>query len=713
VLRTTRPRARRARLAGLTAVALVPLCLAAPAQAMPDQGGEPAVTEAEQRLEAPAPSTADLQDPSPADETVGAVVETEHGLQVVTVDAGSDELDDVEADLARDPEVVDVVDVFVDVPVRKAASNDTYRGDLWNLDALNIDLLPNGTPTGAGQTVAVLDTGVRASHPDLLGRVDCSRGADFSVSPDASSGTGCTDPDGHGTHVAGIVSAISGNGVGVAGVSAATIMPVRVLDAQGNGTAAGIVAGIVWAVDHDASVINLSIVGEQSPAFDEAIQYAVDNGVVVVAAAGNNRADGNLPQSPASNDGVFAVAATDELGLSAPYSYSGPTNLIAAPGDYVLSTTPTGYEFYSGTSMAAPHVAGIVARYRAVHPDADVETIRTAIQGTAIDLQQPGVDDDTGYGLIDMRELLTGTDAPADPARGVVPAAPAFTQVQPQDGEVGVQWAPPAWDGGAAVTQYRFALYRVLGGEYVPVTYGIRPDETTYTAVEGLVNGATYVYIVQAANARGWGQWSVPSTEARPRGIPAAPVLGTPSAGSGAVRVRWTAGSNRGAPITSYQVQVFQGSTAVQTVAVPGTSGDVPGTPHDVRIGGLTNGRGYTFAVRATNAEGTGPASARSTVVVPRTVPGAPTIGKPAAANDGARVYWRAPADNGGASITGYVVRAWQGSKLIRTVTVSPSVSNALVTGLANKGYYAFTVTAKNAAGLGTPSARSATVRTT
>ncbi len=716
--RPSRSRVRTATVAAVTVAALVPLSLTAPAQATPPEPVPGAVVpDPTARLETPPATGEDLPAAAAGEDTVGAVVETEDGLEVVTVEAEPDELDEVEADLEDEPEVLDVVDVFVDVPVRKAASNDTYRGHLWNLDALNIDLLPAGTPTGAGQTVAVLDTGVRASHPDLLGRVDCTRGADFSIDSESSTGTGCTDPDGHGTHVAGIVSAVSGNAVGVAGVSAATIMPVRVLDAQGNGTAAGIVAGILWAVDHDASVINLSLSGEQSAAFDTAIQYALANDVVVVAAAGNNRAEGNLPQSPSSNDGVFAVAATDELGLSAPFSYSGPTNLISAPGDYVLSTIPTspGYAYASGTSMAAPHVAGIVARYRAINPDAGVAAIRTAIQDTAIDLQQPGFDNDSGYGLIDMRELLTGTDAPADAERGVVPTAPQFTTATPRDGGLDLHFQPPVWNGGSPVTQYRFTRYRVINGKYFEDGYGrLLPGNTQISYWTGLINGATYVFLIRADNANGMGQYSMASPPIRPRTWPQAPVVGTPRPGNGAVTLRWTSRDNGGSPITSYEIEAWKvsDSTLAKTVTVPITRSDPYGTEHEVRVDGLTNGSTYDFYVSAVNAAGPGQPSG-GVKAVPRTAPGAPTIGTPAAANDAARVYWRAPADNGGAYVSGYVVRAWQGTKLIKTVTVSGTATNALVSGLANKAYYAFTVTAKNAAGLGASSARSATVRTT
>jgi subtilisin family serine protease len=560
------------------------------------------------RIEAP-PELPEQQ-PADADGTVGAVVETEDGIEVVTVDAEPDELDEVEADLEDEPEVVEVVDVFVDVPARVTSSNDPRRSLQWNLDDLNVDLLPDGTDDGSGEIVAVVDTGVRYDHPDLRGRVDCAIGADFSAGT-TRSGTGCKDPYGHGTHVAGIISAISDNGAGVAGLSAATIMPVRVLDANGNGMASNIIAGLYWAADHGADVINLSLGSDFTHAYDVAIRYALDKDIVVVVASGNNRGEGNLPQSPATYPGVFSVAATDELGLSAPFSYSGPTNLISAPGDLVLSTIPTGYEYASGTSMAAPHVSAIVARYRAIHPTATIDDIRTAIQTTAIDLQESGFDNDTGYGLIDALELLGGGDAPADPTRGTAAAAPRITSVRGGDGTLQVHWAAPAWTGDRPITSFYLSFFRLVDGEYRLVSQRNVWDETLRsTTFGGFVNGSTYVVLVSAKNPAS-GQWSLPSNPTRPYTTPAAPGIGTATAGPSAARVRWTSGSNGGSAITSWVVRTYRGWDLVKETKVGS------GSARDARIGSLTDGRGYRFRVRAVNKAGAGPWSGFSNTVRP------------------------------------------------------------------------------------------------
>ncbi len=568
--------------------------------------------------------------------------------------------------------------------------------------------------------MAVIDTGVRAAQSDLrepdVGQPDdgyrvlCRLGADFTVTSLESRGNGCTDPHGHGTHVAGVVSAVADNGVGVAGVSAARIVPVRVLDAGGRGMTSRIVSGILWAIEQDVDVINLSIVSDETDAYDQAIALALQRDIVVVAAAGNNRALGNEPQWPAGEPGVIAVAATDAKGLSAPFSYSGTSNVISAPGDRIMSTTPYDFELMSGTSMAAPHVAGILARYRVLHPEATVGDVRAAVQATAIDLETAGKDAATGYGLINAYQLLTGDPAPADPTRGVLPTTPRQIRVTAGVDGLTVRWAAPTWDGGTPVTSYDVIVAEDIDGRLVPVaTDSVGPSDTEAVLGLGLglERGVSYSVVMTADNANGQGQFSLPSASVRLPTAPAAPRIGTPNAGPGAARVRWSAPvSTGGSPITGYVVKAYQGWTPVRQVTVPATA-------REVRLAGLTNGRAHTFVVQAVNAVGTGPHSARSIAVTPRDVPGAPYIGRPAPLDDAARVYWTAPTDNGGAYISAYVVKVYQGTRGLRSVTVSGTARNALITGLGSRGYYSFTVTAVNVVGPGAPSARSATVRTT
>src|SRR4051812_16787522 len=414
-------------------------------------------------------------------ETVSAVVVTDDGADVVSREAQAGEVHEVVAELRDEP---GVLSVSVDTPVRATA--DPYRSLQWSLDTFRYPELPSGTATGAGLHVAVVDTGVFATHRDLVGRVDCTLGADFA--PDHANvdpaGTGCVDPNGHGTHVTGQIAAISGNPYGIQGLSDATIIPVRVLGGDGSGTSSGVAAGVVHAVDAGADVINLSLGGPYNPALDAAVAYATQHDVVVVAGGDNNRQYGNQVNYPGASPGAIAVAALDKDGRSASFSYSGPTNLITAPGVGVVSTGNTAdtYRSMSGTLMAAPNVAGVLVRHRAAHPEASEAQVRAAVRLTADDIESPGRDDDTGYGLLDAYALLT---APAPPTP-VVPTGPRVISVSPGDGTARVAWsAVPDDDGGARPTGFEVHAY--AGGVLVGTTAATGSARSAVVA--GLANG--------------------------------------------------------------------------------------------------------------------------------------------------------------------------------------------------------------------------------
>jgi titin len=189
----------------------------------------------------------------------------------------------------------------------------------------------------------------------------------------------------------------------------------------------------------------------------------------------------------------------------------------------------------------------------------------------------------------------------------------------------------------------------------------------------------------------------------RPYTKPSAPAIGTATAGPAAARARWAVTSTGGSPITSWVVRTYRGSDLVKETTVTGTA-------REVRIGGLTNGRGYRFRVQAVNAAGRSPWSGYSNTVTPVDKPGAPKVSPPAPRDDGAYMYWSAPATNG-APITGYLIKVYQGTRGIKSVTVPGYVRYTLVPGLSAGTAYSFTVTARNSVGYGPPSARSATVK--
>ena len=260
-------------------------------------------------------------------------------------------------------------------------ANDPLFARQWALDQLNAPEAWARGARGAGTTVAVVDTGVDLGHPDLSSKLVAGR--------DFVDGDSCAqDENGHGTHVAGISGAVTNNGIGVAGVAPdARLMPVRVLDEEGSGSIDEIAAGIRWAADNGAQVINLSL-GElpvvgQLEAINEDIEAAVDHawerGSLVVAAAGNDTFP--LCSYPSFADHAVCIAATDRRGLPSYYS-NFPNNKtllgFRAPGgvgsvfcehdEDVYSTIWPGSSddcqgagALAGTSMAAPQVAGVAA----------------------------------------------------------------------------------------------------------------------------------------------------------------------------------------------------------------------------------------------------------------------------------------------------------------------------------------------------------------
>ncbi|MER8046824.1 S8 family serine peptidase [Streptomyces sp. NPDC094032] len=266
------------------------------------------------------------------------------------------------------------------------AEPDPLRGDQWALDALKMPAAWD-TERGDDTVIAVVDTGVDLDHPDLKGRlVD---GYDFVDNDDQPK-----DLNGHGTHVAGIAAAHTDNGVGVAGgAPGAKIMPVRVLGADGSGTNENITKGIVWAAQHGADVINLSL-GEsglmarllKGGVLNQAIAVANSKGAVVVAAAGN---DSTILQPYELDTPVLVVNAAGENGAPASFTNFGAQNAVSAPGVDILSTLPTyttketlkntsGYGELSGTSMASPYVSAVAAllHQQGLDPAAIMKTIQ-------------------------------------------------------------------------------------------------------------------------------------------------------------------------------------------------------------------------------------------------------------------------------------------------------------------------------------------------
>jgi thermitase len=260
--------------------------------------------------------------------------------------------------------------------------NDTYFSDQWSLKKVQAPTAWDLGQSADSVEIAVIDTGVDNTHPDLDGKV--INGHDY-----VDNDNDPMDLNGHGTHVAGVAAAVTNNQQGIAGMAPkAKIYAVRVLDENGEGTLDKVASGIVDAADHGAKVINLSLGSSQSAqTLKDAIDYAWNKGAVVVAAAGNDGT--SAPTYPAYYNQVLAVAATDNNDHKADFSNYGKWVDVAAPGVDITSTyVGGGYKTMSGTSMAAPHVSGLAALLAA--KGLDNTQILGAIQSTAEDVTGTG-----------------------------------------------------------------------------------------------------------------------------------------------------------------------------------------------------------------------------------------------------------------------------------------------------------------------------------
>jgi subtilisin len=260
--------------------------------------------------------------------------------------------------------------------------------------------------------VAVLDTGIDSSHPDLT--ANFREGISF-----VSSESSWMDFNSHGTHCAGTIAAAL-NGTGVVGVApAAYLYAVKVLDRSGSGAWSNLIAGIDWCINKKGiHILSMSLGGGGAPsALETMCNLAWSKGALLVAAAGNN---GGAVGAPAKYKRVIAVSAIDSANNIASFSSRGPEVELCAPGVQVLSTIPGGgYGTKSGTSMACPHVSGAAALAWGTHRFSNNVTIRRILASTADNLGNPGRDDLFGYGRVDAEQAAASMVPPP-----VVPGIP-------------------------------------------------------------------------------------------------------------------------------------------------------------------------------------------------------------------------------------------------------------------------------------------------
>ncbi len=275
-----------------------------------------------------------------------------------------------------------------------------FASKQWGPQKINALAAWDVTTGNANSVVAVIDSGVSSTHPEFSGKILI--GTNCTTDPG-----GTEDNNGHGTHVAGIAAAIGNNGIGIAGIAwAASILPIKVLDSTGSGTTTTIACGINFGASFALTnptrrvVQNLSLGGPgYSQLLKDAVDSALQNNVVVIAAAGN---DGKATVLfPAGFPGVMAVGAITPTNDRAPFSTFGSHLSVVAPGVDIYSTAPGGsYQFMMGTSQAAPHVSGVAALIRAQNPGLTPAQVRSQIEQTATRLGGSSFNPQFGWGLV-------------------------------------------------------------------------------------------------------------------------------------------------------------------------------------------------------------------------------------------------------------------------------------------------------------------------
>lgn len=375
-------------------------------------------------------------------------------------------------------------------------------------------------------TIAVVDTGIDASHLDLAARV--AGGWNFDPNSLYFNTSEAVDSHSHGTHVAGIAAAVTNNGEGIAGVTwRGAIMPLRALGCDGNGFNSAVASAIVWATDHGARIVNLSLGGPYSSTVASAVEYAIKRGMLVVAAAGNSAQDGNPFNYPAAQAGVLAVGATGHDDAWAEYSQVHDYVQVSAPGGdgtiphstwNIVSTMPTydtylstqsgaylGYDALKGTSMATPQVSGVAALVWSRHPNLSADELKAILALSSDDLGEEGHDPYYGFGRVNARRAL-------DLARNwddeiARPNAPSKLSGSARARKVTLRWQDNADDetsfvierGTRSGSTWKYALVSTR-------------DSNTEKYSETLKKAGTYRYRVRACNLGGCSTYAAPVT---------------------------------------------------------------------------------------------------------------------------------------------------------------------------------------------------------
>lgn len=516
----------------------------------------------------------------------------------------------------------------------------------WGLDRIDQRALPLDSSytypnDGAGVDVYMVDTGIDTAQTQFTGRLGQAPTNGYDGIVD---GNGTDDCNGHGTHAAGIAG---GSTYGVA--PAVRLIPIRVLDCTGSGTISGVIAGIDWAIGHHTTtpaVMNLSLGTSKSASLDSAVDRAFADGITMVVAAGNSNVDACNTSPAGDKVSALTVGASTTSDSRASFSNFGDCLDIFAPGVSITSagiSSATASAVMSGTSMAAPHVTGLVARYLSVNLTANPTTVMNAI------IAESTPDVVTNAGTASPNRLAfassgvvpsPSSSAPSSTSPGTTPStapstnAPTTTVTVPPTTTTTIppvvatppsptsnvsavagassavlSWTPEA-NGGLPITSHIIRVYR--GGALVKT---VVVDADTIHTIGGLQSGSTHTFSVAAMNGLGVSDFSSSSTsiiplkitatysKAKPSTVetvvPGAPTKVTATRSKSQVIFRWTPPKN--ASVSSFQIMISKSGSTVADITTTASGG--------LRLSGLKKGK-YAFVVVAKNMAGTSRPSA-------------------------------------------------------------------------------------------------------
>jgi subtilisin family serine protease len=497
--------------------------------------------------------------------------------------------------------------------------NDTYYTSEWHLQTIGAPTAWN-VATGSGVTVAILDSGIDASHPDLAPQL--VPGWNFY---DNNSNT--ADVFGHGTEVAGVVAALGNNSMGVAGVAFnARLMPIRVTDTSGYASISALANGLTYAADHGARVANMSFAVQSYASVISAAQYFMNKGGVVLNSAGNY---GTLDSTAPSN-ALVSVSATTSSDTFASWSSFGPYVDLSAPGVSIWTTTMGGgYGAVSGTSFSSPLTAGVAALVMSANAALTPSQVVSVLESSAVDLGSAGYDDDFGYGRVSAANAV----AAATSTIAADTQAPSVAISSPTGGTVtGLVAVNVAASDNVGVTRVELLVNGAVLASDTTAPYGFSWDSSILAGTSATLVAKAYDAAgnVGTSKAIALTVAGVTTSDTTPPTVSIAQPLSTSTPLSGTVTVTVNASDNVGVTRVEFLVN---GSVVATDTASPYTfSWDT------TALAGTTpviSARAYDAAGNVATSTAISVSVASATTATPDTTPPVVTI---TGVSDGAKV---------------------------------------------------------------------------